>query len=286
MTAGYSCDIALCRLHPDNFEKLKAPMQELVSALKKGLPPPPEPSIIKDLILLAHWDAQSFWSENYTDLWDFCACLAKRCKDANTGPEIIVSCKAVQDALAPDGIVRLADNFGTEYQYARGLSIYFPWHEPFEVQEATSEQDSNKQNETKLPRKTILQNYQEYDFTKEFVPEHSWFSFLETYWKGTKRDPREESKKTFIDPARAGDLDPRERAGKEVYERAKDLLDKRIKRTPELKKTPDVGIDCTCPTIKNYPTSPPPKGSGNVPRFSITPGALDAFLPTKEPDEQ
>ncbi|HEU4872915.1 MAG TPA: clostripain-related cysteine peptidase [Pyrinomonadaceae bacterium] len=287
MTAGYSCDIALCRLHPDNFEKLKAPMQELVSALKKGLPPPPEPSIIKDLILLAHWDAQSFWSENYTDLWDFCDCLARRCEATNPGHEIIGLCQRVKDALArgkqrgnPEHIVRLADNFGTEYQYARGLSIYFPWHQPFEVQEPTSKQDSNKQTETKPPRKTILQNYREYDFTIEFG-DHSWFSFLAAYWKGTKRDPRDESKEPF-----RVDRDPREPVPDDVHKKVKDSFEKRIKRTPELKKTPDVGTDCTCPTIKNYPTTRVEDTDTNLPEFSITPGALGAFLPPKEPEEQ
>src|SRR5678809_1414487 len=139
MTAGYSCDLALCRLNTEKLEQLKSPLQKLVAALKSELEP--RVSLIKDLILLAHWDAQSFWSENYTDLWDFYDCLAKRCDDAKTGLEILESsgaeaqpikvdkeklatisklCQVVQDVLAaehqrenPEGIVRYADNFGT-----------------------------------------------------------------------------------------------------------------------------------------------------------------------------
>lgn len=301
MTAGYSCDIALCDLRPKKFDKLKEALPPLVSALKNPR--------VKDLILLAHWDAQSFWSENYTDLWDFCACLANRCNGAKkdletmeengvTGEPIKVAkgelskistlCKAVQDALASDqrgnsnGIVRHADNFGTEYQYARGLSIYFPWHQPFEAPKATSNSEQNKQTQSEPPPKTVLENYGEYDFTVEFGPDHSWLSFLKTYWTGTKREALKESEGTFINPDR-GDRNPSEPAL--VYNRAKEMFDKKIsKRTPELKKTPDVGADCTCPTIKNYPTVQ--DSGGNVPRFSITPGALGAFLPKERENEE
>ena len=285
MTAGYSCDIALCHLRLERFEGLKKPLQDLVAALKQGLAPGAA-SIIQDQILLAHWDAQSFWSENYTDLWDFCDCLAKRCEEANTGPEIIGSCKAVQDVLVSDqrgnfkGIVRLADNFGTEYQYARGLSIYFPWHRPFDSQETTfkPEQCLDKQTESQPARKS-LQNYRCYDFTREFG-DHHWLSFLETYWDGTQRDEREESIDPFFDPDRVN-LNSGERA--DLRKRVKEVFDKKIsKRTPELKKTPDVGTDCTCPTIKNYPTTRVKDSDSNVPQFSITPRALGAFIPPKE----
>jgi Clostripain family len=305
MTAGYSCDIALCDLRPKKFEKLNEALPQLVSALKPGLLAQGA-NIIKDLVLLAHWDAQSFWSENYTDLWDFCACLAKRCVDAKSGIEnldtkakldtISNRCIAVQNALVSEnprgnsngivrhadnlGIVVHADNFGTEYQYARGLSIYFPWHQPFEVQEPTP--DSNKQTKSEPLRKTILQNYREYDFTIQFG-DHSWFSFLEAYWNGTKREERKESEKPFrVDP------DRREPAPTDVSQKARELFEKkRIKRSPELKKTPDVGTDCTCPTIKNYPTKRVEGTDSNVPQFSITPGAAGAFLPqNREHEEQ
>jgi hypothetical protein len=319
MTAGYSCDIALCRLHPENFERLKRPLQNLVSALKKGLAP--RLSVIKDLILLAHWDAQSFFSENYTDLWDFCDCLAKRCDDAGKGLEIpkknrvtapplevakselaTISrlCQLVQDALAPENqkersrrIVRHADNFGTEYQYARGLSIYFPWCEPLDDKRATfdSEQDSSEQSHRQATRNTVLDNYRRYDFTREFGDD-SWLSFLRTYFNETKRASRNERGKKYFDEIGA-DLGLSERAAKKVYEKAEATFNSGVlKRTPDLKKTPDTGIDCTCPTIKNYPTkSYPPDSVRNVRRFSITPGALRAFLPLRrgeriEPEDE
>jgi hypothetical protein len=300
MTAGYSCDIALCHLDVQNFERLKKPLQDLVSALKQGLPR--GPSIIKDLILLAHWDAQSFWSENYTDLWDFCACLAKRCNDAMTflkenkvPPELLevwkeeldkisTRCEAVQNVLAaPDGIVRLADNFGTEYQYARGLSIYFPWSRPLDDQRATvnSERPFNEQTERQATPTTVLDNYKKYDFTED-LGDHNWFSFLEAYWDGTKRESRDAPPQDrFRDNAEAG----------KAFDDAERMFEAGVrKRAAELKKTPDVGSDCTCPTIKNYPRSL--RGPDrNLRQFSITPGVLKAFIPVKEgerpePDEQ
>jgi hypothetical protein len=285
LTAGYSCDIALCRLCPENFERFKKSLQDLVSALKQELTP--RVSIIKNLILLAHWDAQSFWSENYTDLWDFCACLAERCRNVNPDSEIIELCEAVQKALVCEekGIVRHADNFGTEYQYARGLSIYFPWHRPFDDKKTLKPKTCPDKGTESQPTPKSLQNYRCYDFTLEFG-DHHWLSFLETYWNGTLRDQREQSREPLITPDRE-DLDPHEKAEKSVYDRAKEFFDERIsKRTPELKKTPDVGTDCTCPTIKNYPTSREKDSDFNVPEFSITPGALGAFLPPKRGERE
>lgn len=280
MTAGYSCDIALCRLHPENFERLKGPLQDLVSALKQGLT---SGSIVKNLILLAHWDAQSFWSENYTDLWDFCDCLAKRCDDANNEELARISkrCKEVQDVLASENqrgslkrIVRHADNFGTEYQYARGLSIYFPWSKPIDDRRATvsSVQDVNDMHR-QATRKTILDNYEGYDFTRDFGEESSWLSFLQTYWDGTRRTPPYGRRDEVYNRIKV-DLDLTEPVAKKVFDDAEAMFNTgALKRTAELKKSPDVGDDCTCPTIKNYPTE------RNIRQFSITPSALQAFLP-------
>ena len=311
MTAGYSCDIALCRLHdPGNFERLKKSLLALVSELKQGITP--GMSIVKDLILLAHWDAQSFWSENYTDLWDFCACLAKRCDDAKTGLESLETaikeelskisrlCQEVQDALArenqrgdSEGIVRHADNFGTEYQYARGLSIYFPWSKPIDDRRATvsPEQDFNEATQRQATRKTILENYRDYAFTQELGEDHSWLSFLKAYWQDTRRAPRNGTREKYYNKIRV-DLKLSDTAARKVFDDAEDMFNNGVlKRTPELKKSPDVGTDCTCPTIKNYPTNRfPEKSERNVRQFSITPTALRAFLPREgesvEPEDE
>jgi hypothetical protein len=311
ITAGYSCDLALCRLQTETLEQLKSPLQKLVAELKPELEP--RVSLIKDLILLAHWDAQSFWSENYTDLWDFCDCLKKRCNDAQTGLEILESsgasaqpitvskeklatisklCQAVQDVLAaehqrenPEGVVRYADNFGTDYQYARGLSIFFPWCEPLDDQSPTSDskQDGTQRSQRGATSKKVMDLYRDYDFTRDFGDD-SWFSFLNAYFELTKRAPLTDPESTsYVEIT--DDLGVNEDAARRVFETAKSAFTAGLlKRTPELKKTPDVGGDCTCPTIKNYPTVMPGKSGRNIRRFAITPRALGAFF-TDRPNE-
>ena len=76
LSAGYSADLALCSLQEDKLLRIKEPLQHLVRKLKENLY---ESSPIMDLILLAHWESQSFYEENYTDLYDFCLCLSKKC---------------------------------------------------------------------------------------------------------------------------------------------------------------------------------------------------------------
>jgi hypothetical protein len=72
---GYSLDLTLCSLEPRRYEALTLEIRELVSALKAAL----DTSRGREMILLAHWEAQSYWDENYTDLYDFCLCLGRRC---------------------------------------------------------------------------------------------------------------------------------------------------------------------------------------------------------------
>ncbi len=286
MTAGYSCDLSLIDLR--KLDALKEPLQQLIAALLKSLTAKVSP--VKNLVLLAHWEAQSFWSENYTDLWDFCDCLQRHCDKANKPAideltTIVRLCMLVKDCLAPgiaprngssrapssgvEGIVRHTDNCGSEFQYARGLSIYFPWSEPLNDRLATP-----KPNQSKTRSKTVLENYSTYDFTTEFEPA-SWLSFLKAYFKGTMRDPRNKRGSVF------GDFHERHpnvdlTAANDTYDRVAKAFDEALlKRTPELKKTPDVGGDCTCPSVKNYPI-----------RFSITAGALKAFTPIGDEEER
>jgi len=90
----------------------------LTRALKAGL----KTERGRELILLAHWEAQSYWQENYTDLYDFCHCLGRSCEadvaklkakktrgkeeqkpDEKIEPResIIAACKAMTDKLDP-----------------------------------------------------------------------------------------------------------------------------------------------------------------------------------------
>jgi len=343
LSAGYSADLALCSLEENKLLGVQKPLQDLVKKLKEHLE---AGSLIKDLILLAHWDSQSFWEENYTDLYDFCLCLGRRCQELEstlaTGKankrrpdktrkgradethkdnlvhelgEVRNYCQGLIDVLSvihspkrSERFKRLvihADNFGTKYQYSRGLSVYFPWCEPLDDEPWPSEQRNGKSRpKPKRRYQKIIENYMSYDFNTEFGRD-SWWSFLDLYFRKTKRLSRkEENPEEFFAQFRQSNF---------TDEDIEDLLTKaessynvdgslssrapETGRTPETGKTPDTGVDCTCPTIKNYPTDNKyyptddkdyPRGDKDYPRgdkkqtrkirkFSITPGALRAF---------
>lgn len=180
LLAGYSFQVTLCDL--TKICRLKEAIAYLSQALQDGLSDPTS----KDYILLAHWKAQSFFNEMYTDLYDFCFCLndkineVRRCK-GSVNPQlraIEAACNVVMDALVKedrnqDGdtveqIIVAADSLGPAYQYSRGLSLLFPWSEP--------SRDSR-----------ILAEYERYKFTADFG-NASWLAFLRRYFTDTMRE--------------------------------------------------------------------------------------------------
>ena len=214
LLAGYSYDLCLCNL--DEVEKIKCPLEALTTVLcKEGL----KNDIVRNLILLAHWRAQSFWQESYTDLYDFCFYLNKLCEEYvclnQPIPEVKgllerIQCachevrkqlepecqeepepkyeeteaKPKKKAKPPDRIIVRAAFAGPAYQYSHGLSVFFPWSRP-------------------LADTQILEEYKEYKFV-----ETGWLKFLEEYFKETIRDTRkdeikdEEAYKKALDDAR------------------------------------------------------------------------------------
>lgn len=302
LTAGYSADLSLCSLEVDKLSRIKTPLQDLVRELKKGLYPK---SPIMDLILLAHWEAQSCWEENYTDLYDFCLCLGRKCEvmeetlaavNAKEGDlstdlkNMKAACGEVIRVLSVikskkrserfDGLVIHADNFGTKYHYARGLSVYFPWCEPLDDEGPMppSQPNDPPRPKTNERNQTITNRYMSYDFTTEFG-ENSWWSFLEKYFKETKRESRWDiPEERFSDSLNEINASLRETAANEF-----NVDGSLSSRTPETgTRTPETGAYCTCPTIKNYPTTFDKKHPHRrIKEFSITPGALRAFRPEK-----
>ncbi|HEY0171496.1 MAG TPA: clostripain-related cysteine peptidase [Pyrinomonadaceae bacterium] len=97
LLAGYSFDLCLCDLN--RLSDVTEPIKKLAGALGDALPYPPKPEslavagqykparlcrfgdnadlVARDLIQLAHLQAQSFWQESYTDLFDFCFCFGR-----------------------------------------------------------------------------------------------------------------------------------------------------------------------------------------------------------------
>lgn len=261
MVGGYSADLCLCTLHPDNVRSLNGPIKSLGEALKQGL----KEGRCRDLILLAHWKSQSYWQETYTDLYDFCLCLRRLCikhderrpslRDMSPSRQprrhdvmqkaIEDACLTVMEALAPKhpnekhGPVIRTDFIGAGSQYSHGLSIYFPWSEPVEDK-----------------RERALTNYKNYEFA-ENCPTAAWLEFLESYFNETKRPNRMREDKDFgedvwyennqvfkkmLDAAEAAFMVPGAGGSESVPSTA---LEGKV-------SPPDSGGGCVCPSIKNY----------------------------------
>ena len=224
MLSGYSQDLALINLHPDNFRLLTRAIKQLVKQLKSAL----RDESGKQLIQLAHLESQSYFSENYTDLYDFCFCLTENSRITDL-PELRAACETVMEVLEPNEgeieerfskIVVHSRHFGSQYQYSHGLSVYFPWSKP--VGDAKG---------------SALGRYNNYRFTREFK-ENSWLDFLNLYLKVTEREARESDDSTsravnrVLSKYRAGELN--------------------IEPVPH-KTSGATGPACGCASIKNYP---------------------------------
>jgi cysteine peptidase C11 family protein len=177
MFSGVSADLTLMSLDEQRIDELNAPLKTLVSALKKGL----DTTRGMEAILLAHLKSQSFWQENYTDLYDFCLCLERQADKCDpVGTALIDACKGVRSKLEESnghGFIIQSDFFGPLYQYSHGVSVYFPWARPVQ-EDPPNEADD------------ILLRYKNYQFTKA-LGDDSWISFLDVYFKKTQRQSRE-----------------------------------------------------------------------------------------------
>jgi hypothetical protein len=189
LLAGHSYDVTLCNLN--EVGKIKDSMIALSAVLsKQGL----KNALVTNLILLAHWRAQSFWDESYTDLYDFCFCLRRLCTEytdlykpsgdmKTTLENVQKACSKIIEELSPEEsrsyrrggeregakkIIVRTGYAGPAYQYSHGLSVYFPWSRP-------------------VADTQILEEYKQYKFD-----ESSWRNFLEGYFDTTVRDTRED----------------------------------------------------------------------------------------------
>jgi Clostripain family len=142
--AGYSCDVTLCDL--TKVHNMEQRVADLASSLRKGLKSSKatKDPLIRDLIILAHWEAQSFYEEKYTDLYDFCFRLKAKCEEAKPSSseterviqKIKDACLEVMTVLKRgarndgDGVIVRSEFLGPAYQYSHGMSVFFPWSEP------------------------------------------------------------------------------------------------------------------------------------------------------------
>jgi Clostripain family len=255
--AGYSFDLCLADLQ--KIDTLTADLNSLSNSLIAGLrlaeiEKPATDPLAKELILLAHWEAQSFWHDTYTDLDDFCRCLRKRCEAAKSAsPEttailgaLIADCKNVQGKLIrgrggdDDRFIMRQAFAGPAYQYSRGVSVYFPWSAPLNTRFWPDE-------------------YSDYCFEAT-----GWRQFLTKYFDVTRRsshefEERAENGGVLQTPLIAGsEEDLLERITSIVVHEGGQLgkgagSDETGPPTKGAGSDP-TGVGCDCPSIKNYPS--------------------------------
>lgn len=245
MFSGISADLTLCSLDPARVDALTLPLQNLAKALKQGLTTPRG----RELILLAHLKAQSFWQETYTDLYDFCLCLQRECQGYDPVQQAMAdACQAVRDKLEESNsypFIIQSDHFGPLYQYAHGVSVYFPWSRPV-------------QEDPPIQADDILLRYEEYEFTKA-LREQSWLSFLEEYFDKTRRTSREEEDEASqkkVNVSSNGKLASTAVAAAVVGNANVSVAEslEPVKSSPPLQKSspPLTEAACSC-SVKNYP---------------------------------
>ncbi|HEV2706166.1 MAG TPA: clostripain-related cysteine peptidase [Pyrinomonadaceae bacterium] len=199
LVAGYSSDLCLCDLNcmAEVKEQVRTLSLALIEALRSG------DTWTTERIVLAHWDAQSHWQENYTDLHDFCFCLRRRLSDeAGNTPQhpsqlvkLDAACKAMMTALEKETEIRSegkkdddddavemkeekkrfivrAGYTGPWSQYSHGVSVFFPWSQPIRVE--------------------FLNQYENYKFVQHYAMGESWLDFLLEYFERTERPTRVE----------------------------------------------------------------------------------------------
>jgi hypothetical protein len=288
MAAGYSSELCLTNLAGDGLRALRDRIGELATELTKALQAEARQASrpLTDAILLSHWKAQSYWQEDYTDLFDFCKCLRTRLGDQDSTKTLIDACNSVQNAIG--AIVITSDHFGWRYQYSHGLSIYFPWSEPIA--------DVNQH---------VLRNYGSYQLTKDLVDggvDNSWLSFLKQYFDKTQRKSREDEDREKLDEEDRVKGKEDNRVKREVGDRMKSARkaivgsagissagisfgslagpDKTVGSHGgpiDNKTTGASGEGCSCPTIKNYPLEDGKVDDRVVRRLSIGEKAGRAF---------
>ena len=261
LLAGYSFDLCLCELSSKRIKPAQQAIRELAKELRKGLAVK-APGLVKDCILLAHWKSQSYWQENYTDMYDFCFCLDQYCRELGNK---IGNLKAIQttagkvmDALRPEDkkhreqLVVMTQFVGPASQYSHGLSVFFPWSEPSHD-------------------RPIMEQYRQYTFDKQT----GWLDFLKTYFGSTMRESRKTERDPRVVPHHQDDEEklredmaaimlgagaPRIRSGVLASINghkpgAHDSLGQFGPRDPlgQVGPRDPMGSECTCGSIKNFP---------------------------------
>lgn len=177
---------------------------------------------ILDGIIAAHWYAQSYGSESYVDLQDFCEQLIL------SAPSLKDICEDVIETLHK--VVQKSCYTGGEFQHSHGLSLYFPWS----------------------PTDRSLFRY------SRFRPHHSrryiftpfnkatlWGEFLWEFVYATRRKPRTDNGELIFMPPRGYRDHLNDYFANIQSQNAKDFI---MSPSPETRNNP--------PSARNNPPSP------------------------------
>jgi len=254
LVAGYSSDGCLCDLN--KVGELKGPISDLSGQLIKGLTSKNTKlrQIVREHIVMAHLEAQSYFNENYTDQFDFCFRLQSRIELDRQKPAVLKAiskaCQEVMEVLQKgvegddDRLIVRSEFVGPAYQYSHGLSVYFPWLRPMK---------------SELERQFWPEEYQEYKFFKVLKNSRksTWSDFLATYFEQTRRLTRmEEFAQAKKVPGSKNEGRPKGRARRLQANLLEAFATVVFNHDGQLQK-PDPsssqGDNCDCQSIKNYP---------------------------------
>jgi Clostripain family len=176
--AGLSVDISACDVSRTAMEPLEEAVKEFVEFyLEQTHPIDPTAGDKKDewiqnAILLAHFKAQSYKWEQYTDVWDFFDLLARELDGLAYDDrylQLADKCRKICTSLTK--VVKVEDFVGVDFQHSHGLSIYFPWSRRYFAEEYRS---------------------------TAFAQATRWADFLARYLDGTQRKMRDLSPMTEV----------------------------------------------------------------------------------------
>lgn len=167
--AGVAVALSAMRVQrmPDLIPLVKELTTAMIGELVREHPeingePGPATRPFTDALVLAHWEAQSYNGEWYVDLVDFCECLQRRIPEG----AVYEACRGVIEFVDQQLVVKSSFT-GADYQFSRGVSVYFPWS-------------------TVAP----------YLFQFEFAEKSGWGEFLAYYTNLTRRKFRAPSNPT------------------------------------------------------------------------------------------
>ena len=265
-----ACNVAALRDSSTITTKLRHLSKALIKATefefdKKGRRVLVFPQI-GDALRLARLEAQSYWSENFVDVYDFCERLIRKCDDLVKAQNMLLKKLGVNGrsytSLVNSDLLQMAREIiacsiavmsevkelvpkkyswyiGSELQYSHGLSIFFPWTLPI-APYFSKEARNGKEFELQ----TAFDTYSKYSFVKD----SGWAEFLLAFYRATLRNVRR-GDRTFTLKQNLTELD------NGLVDEQYEVFHGAVYSSDLQKSSPDTGrIDGELTlTVKNYP---------------------------------